>query len=76
MKPSARPNWDAELRPEGIAVARGTVARLVPEMEFQGAVRGRLERTPVSDKVTPCPSDDVNREFWAERPNKRARVSC
>jgi len=45
-------------------------ARLMREMGLQGAVRGRLERTTVSEKATPCPRDHVNREFWAERPNK------
>jgi putative transposase len=45
-------------------------ARLMREMGLRGAVRGRLERTTVSDKATSCPRDHVNREFWAERPNK------
>jgi transposase InsO family protein len=59
-----------QLGREGIAVARCTVARLMREMGLEGAVRGRTKRTTVSDKATPCPRDHVNREFWAERPNK------
>jgi len=59
-----------QLGREGVAVARCTVARLMREMGLQGAVRGRIKRTTVSDKATPCPRDHVNREFWAERPNK------
>jgi transposase InsO family protein len=59
-----------QLGREGLAVARCTVARLMREMGLEGAVRGRIKRTTVSDKATPCPRDHVNREFWAERPNK------
>jgi transposase InsO family protein len=59
-----------QLGREGVAIARCTVARLMREMGLKGAVRGRIKRTTVSDKATPCPRDHVNREFWAERPNK------
>jgi transposase InsO family protein len=45
-------------------------ARLMREMRLESAVRGRLKRTTVSDEARPCPRDRVNREFWAERPNK------
>jgi len=59
-----------QLGREGVAIARCTVARLMREMGLQGVVRGRVKRTTVSEKATPCPRDHVNREFWAERPNQ------
>jgi putative transposase len=58
-----------QLRREGIEVARCTVARLIRSMGLQGAVRGKLVRTTVSDKAAPCPLDRVNRQFQAPRPN-------
>lgn len=36
---------------------------------LKGVVRGKPVMTTVSDKVTPCPLDKVNRQFRAERPN-------
>jgi transposase InsO family protein len=70
-----------QLGREGVAVARCpphrmSGARLMREMGLQGAVRGRLERTTVSDEATSCPRDRVNREFRAGRPNKLPRASC
>ena len=65
-----------QLGREGIAVARCTVARLMREIGLEGAVRGRIKRTTVSDKATPCPRDRVNREFKAPRPNLLPRASC
>jgi transposase InsO family protein len=58
-----------QLRREGIAVARCTVARLMRAMGLQGAVRGKPGRTTISDKAAPCPLDRVNRQFQAPRPN-------
>ena len=58
-----------QLRREGIAVARCTVARLMRAMGLQGAVRGKPVRTTISDKAAPCPLDRVNRQFQAPRPN-------
>jgi transposase InsO family protein len=58
-----------QLNREGIAVARCTVARLMTDMGLAGAVRGRPVRTTVSNAVTPCPEDRVNRQFHAPRPN-------
>ena len=58
-----------QLRREGIAVARCTVARLMRQMGLQGAVRGKAVRTTISDKAAPCPRDQVNRQFQAPRPN-------
>jgi transposase InsO family protein len=58
-----------QLRREGIAVARCTVARLMRAMGLTGIVRGRTRRTTISDKAAPCPRDRVNRDFKAPRPN-------
>ncbi|MDJ0391703.1 IS3 family transposase, partial [Roseomonas sp. E05] len=59
-----------QLGREGIPVARCTVARLMRQMGPQGVVRGRTARRTVPDKATPCPSDKVNRQFQAPRPNQ------
>ena len=58
-----------QLRREGIAVARCTVARLMRAMGLRGIHRGKTIRTTVSDKTAPCPLDRVNRDFKAPRPN-------
>ncbi len=59
-----------QLRREGFAVARCTVARLMRDMGLQGAIRGKPVRTTVSDKAAPCPLDRVNRDFQAPAPNR------
>jgi putative transposase len=64
----ARKDW-RQLQREGQAVARGTVARLMPTMGLQGVIRGKPVRTTISDKAAPCPPDHVNRQFQALRPN-------
>jgi len=58
-----------QLRREGVAVARCTVARLMRDMGLAGVVRGRPVRTTVSDKAAPCPLDRVQRQFRAPAPN-------
>jgi len=58
-----------QLRREGFEVARCTVERLMQEMDLQGAVRGKVKRTTVSDKAQPCPLDHVNRDFQPAFPN-------
>jgi transposase InsO family protein len=58
-----------QLRREGIAVARCTVARLMRALGLRGVVGGKAIRTTVSDKAAPCPLDHVNRDFKAPRPN-------
>jgi transposase InsO family protein len=58
-----------QLRREGFEVARCTVERLMQKMDLQGAVRGKVKRTTVSDKAQPCPRDHVNRDFQPARPN-------
>ena len=64
----ARKVW-RQLQREGQGVARCTVERLMQTMGLQGAVRGKLFKTTISDKALPCPRDHVNRQFKAPRPN-------
>jgi transposase InsO family protein len=59
-----------QLKREGVAVARCTVARLMRAMGLQGVVRGKRMKTTISDRAVPCPLDKVNRQFAADRPNK------
>jgi putative transposase len=58
-----------QLRREGIAVARCTVARLMRRLGLRGVVRGKEVRTTAPDRAAPCPADKVNRQFRAPRPN-------
>jgi transposase InsO family protein len=58
-----------QLGREGVAVARCTVERLMRRMGLRGVVRGKEVKTTVADKATPCPTDEVNRQFRAPRPN-------
>jgi putative transposase len=58
-----------QLKREGHDVARCTVARLMRTLGLQGVIRGKPVRTTIGDKATPCPSDHVNRQFQAARPN-------
>lgn len=58
-----------QLKREGQAVARCTVARLMRDLGLRGVIRGKPVRTTVSDKAAPCPLDHVNRQFHAPRPN-------
>jgi putative transposase len=60
--------WKQLLR-EGFEVARCTVARLMRRMGLVGVVRGKVVKTTHSGKATPCPRDQVNRQFKADRPN-------
>jgi putative transposase len=57
------------LQREGLAVARGTVERLMRKMGLRGIVRGKTVKTTISDADAACPLDRVNRQFSAERPN-------
>jgi transposase InsO family protein len=59
-----------QLNREGEDVARCTVARLMQAMGLAGAIRGKPERTTVSNKAAPCPLDRVNRQFRAPAPNR------
>ena len=73
-----RANWEVygadkvwrQMNREGIAVARCTVERLMRQLGFQGARRGKKIRTTISDSKAPCALDRVNRVFKAERPNQ------
>ena len=59
-----------QMNREGIRVARCTVERLMRRLGLRGVIRGKVVRTTVSDRTTPCPLDRVNRAFKAERPNQ------
>ena len=54
---------------EGYRVARCTVARLMKRLGLRGVVRGKVVKTTHGDKAAPCPRDQVNRQFRADRPN-------
>jgi putative transposase len=58
-----------QLRREGAAVARCTVARLMAGMGLRGIVRGKAVKTTIPDASVPCPRDKVNRQFRAPAPN-------
>jgi transposase InsO family protein len=65
----ARKVW-RQLGREGHRVARCTVERLMRRMGLRGAIRGRAFKiTTVADNTQPRPSDLVQREFRADRPN-------
>ncbi len=59
-----------QMKREGISVARCTVERLMRQLGLQGARRGKVVRTTISDAKAPCPLDRVNRVFKAQRPNQ------
>ena len=59
-----------QLAREGTAAARCTVERLMKRLGLRGVMRGKVVRTTISDRKTPCPLDKVNRQFKAERPNQ------
>ena len=83
LRAAIRRVWDAhyqvygprkvwkQLKREGVVVARCTVRRLMEAMGLQGAVRGRAwvtttQPAPAADR----PSDLVERDFHATRPNQ------
>jgi putative transposase len=61
--------WRQLLR-EGISVARCTVERLMRKMGLEGVVRGKQPRTTTPAEVADRPTDLVERDFTAERPNE------
>ena len=73
-----RANWEVygadkvwrQMNREGVTVARCTVERLMRQLGFQGARRGKNIRTTISDGKAPCALDRVNRVFKADRPNQ------
>jgi putative transposase len=65
----ARKVW-RQLHRENIEVARCTVERLMRDLGLRGAVRGKTRRTTTPDETVPRPSDLVDRDFSASRPNQ------
>ena len=65
----ARKVWRQLLR-EGIGVARCTVERLMKKLGIQGVRRGKKCWTTISDDLLDRPTDKVNRQFVAARPNQ------
>jgi transposase InsO family protein len=65
----ARKVW-RQLNREFIEVARCTVERLMKRLGIQGVTRGAKCWTTISDDALVRPSDLVNREFTATRPNQ------
>jgi transposase InsO family protein len=61
--------WRQLLR-EGIGVARCTVERLMKKLGMQGVRRGKTCWTTVADDSLYRPTDKVNRQFAAARPNQ------
>jgi putative transposase len=60
----------AQLRREGLRVARCTVERLMRRLGLQGVVRGKRSiRTTVGDDAAARPADLVKRQFRAAAPN-------
>lgn len=59
----------AQLRREGVPVARCTVERLMRKCGWRGVVRGRRVRTTVAADVASRPGDLVDRQFRAAAPN-------
>jgi putative transposase len=62
--------WN-QLKREGVAVARCTVARLMRRLGLAGVVRGRkFKVTTIPDTAMRRPPDLVTRQFTAIRPNQ------
>jgi putative transposase len=59
----------AQLRREGICVARCTVERLMRALGLRGAVRAKGRRTTTPDTTAPRPADLVERRFSAPAPD-------
>jgi putative transposase len=61
----------AQLKREGVRVARCTVERLMRELGLHGVVRGQRQiRTTVGDEASDRPADLVARQFRAPAPNR------
>ena len=60
----------AQLRREGVQVARCTVERLMRDLGIRGVVRGKIVRTTFPDEVATRPADLVDRQFRASAPNR------
>jgi putative transposase len=67
----ARKVW-LELNMQGVAVARCTVERLMRELGLEGVTAGRKRpRTTIPEETAELPSDLLDRNFGALRPNLR-----
>ena len=60
----------AQLRREGVRVARCTVERLMRDLGIRGVVRGKTVRTTFPDEAAARPADLVDRQFRAAAPNR------
>jgi putative transposase len=60
----------AQLKREGVRVARCTVERLMRALGLRGVVRGKPVRTTVGDAAADRPADLVARRFRAAAPNR------
>ncbi len=65
----ARKIWH-QLGRENIPVARCTVERLMRRLGIRGVVRGRKPITTIPDELADRPTDLVERDFTADRPNQ------
>jgi putative transposase len=59
-----------QLNREGTRVGRDRIARLMDELDLEGIVRGKRQRTTVPDELSPRPADLVERNFSAAAPNR------
>jgi putative transposase len=59
-----------QLNREGIRVGRDRAARLMRELNLEGAVRGKRKRTTVAGELDERPADLVDRDFRAPAPNR------
>jgi len=59
-----------QLHREDVTVARCTVERLMRQMGLRGVVRGRSAKTTIPADLAAFPTDLVDRDFTATRPNQ------
>lgn len=59
-----------QLNREGVGVGRDHVARLMRDLNLEGAVRGERKRTTVAADLDERPADLVDRNFRAPAPNR------
>jgi transposase-like protein len=67
---SGAPKVWRQLHRSGIAVARGTVERLLGERHLRGVRRGQPHRTTTAEAAAARPADLVEGNFSAARPNQ------
>lgn len=59
-----------QLRREGYKVGRDQVRRLMVKLGLKGVMRGKRKRTTIPEESAPRPTDLVERDFRAQRPNQ------